>query len=120
MNIDIGRRAGPFGPGVTEMPRDGRTPTQPLAGIARLYEVPAATIAGLVVAGATLGVIGDVLLRAPDGPVGLNLSLWVAAVACAAILLQRRATIALDRERAVWLTIGVVFAAGLAWRDAAP
>ena len=52
------------------------------------------------------------------GPVGLNLSLWVASVAVAAVALHRRAALALDRERVAWLVVGVVFAAGLAWRDA--
>jgi hypothetical protein len=46
--------------------------------------------------------------------------LWIASVAVAAVLLQRRAALALDRERVVWLAIGVLFAAGLAWRDATP
>jgi hypothetical protein len=63
--------------------------------------------------------VGDALLRAP-GPPGLNLSLWIASVAVAALALHRRAALALDRERVAWLVIGVVFAAGLAWRDAPP
>ena len=33
-------------------------------------------------------------------------------------MLHRYAAIALDRERAAWLAVGVVFAAGLSWRDA--
>jgi hypothetical protein len=66
-----------------------------------------------------LGVIGDALLRAP-GPPGLNLSLWVASVAVAVPVLHRRGGLALDRERAAWLLVGVLFAAGLAWRDAPP
>src|SRR5437667_326140 len=66
-----------------------------------------------------LRTVGDALLRAP-GPPGLNLSLWIAAVAVAALALHRRAALALDRERVVWLVIGVVFAAGLSWRDAPP
>ena len=74
-------------------------------------------VAALLVAGVVLGAVGDGLLRAP-GPPGLNLSLWIASVALAAIVLHRRARLALDRERLAWLTVGVVFAAGLAWRDA--
>lgn len=92
---------------------------QVLVGAARLYAVPPASVAALLVAGVVLGAVGDALLRAP-GPVGLNLSLWVASVAVAAIVLHRRAALVLDRERAAWLAIGVVFAAGLAWRDAPP
>ena len=45
------------------------------------------------------------------------MSLWVAAIAVAAYVLQRRAGLDMDRERMAWLAIGVLFAAGLAWRD---
>lgn len=86
---------------------------------ARLYPVPSASVAALLVAGVVLGAVGDALLRAP-GPPGLNLSLWIASVAVAALVLHRRAALALDRERVAWLVIGVVFAAGFAWRDAEP
>jgi len=85
----------------------------------RLYPVPPASVSALLVAGAVLGTVGDALLRAP-GPPGLNLALWVASVAAAALALHRRAALALNRERVAWLMIGVVFAAGLAWRDAPP
>jgi hypothetical protein len=71
------------------------------------------------VAGVVLGAAGDVLLRAP-GPPGLNLSLWIASVAVAALALHRRTGRILDGERAAWLVVGVVLAAGLAWRDAPP
>ena len=86
---------------------------------ARLYAVPPASVGALLLAGVVLGVAGDALLRAP-GPPGLNLSLWVASVAVAALALHRHAAFALDRERAAWLVIGVAFAAGFAWRDAPP
>jgi hypothetical protein len=78
--------------------------------------VRAAAVAPLLIAGLVLGVVGDVLLRAP-GPPGLNLFLWVASVALAALVLHRRAGVELDLERVAWLAIGVLFAAGLAWRD---
>jgi hypothetical protein len=77
------------------------------------------TVVALVMAGVVLGAVGDALLRAP-GPPGLNLSLWIASVAVAALVVHRRAGLALDRERVAWLAIGVVCAAGLAWRDAEP
>ena len=93
---------------------------QAVVGAARLYAVPPAAVAPLLVAGVVLGAIGDALLRAPGGPVGLNLSLCVASVALAALALHRRAALALDRGRVAWLAIGVLFAAGLAWRDAPP
>jgi hypothetical protein len=86
---------------------------------AHLYPVPPASVAALLVTGVVLGAVGDALLRAP-GPPGLNLSLWIASVAVGALALHRRAALALDRERAAWLAIGVAFAAGLAWRDAPP
>jgi Domain of unknown function (DUF4173) len=92
---------------------------QALAGTARLYSVPPASIAALIAAGVILGALGDALARA-SGPPGVNLSLWVASVAVAALVLQRRAALALDRQRVTWLAIGVVFAAGFAWRDAPP
>lgn len=73
----------------------------------------------LIAAGLILGATGDALLHTPDN-IGLNMSLWIAAVAVAALVLSRRAEPTLDRERVVWLLIGVVCAAGLAWRDAPP
>jgi hypothetical protein len=79
----------------------------------------ASPVAPLLTAGLLLGVAGDVLLRA-SGPPGVNVFLWVSSVALAALVLHRRAGVALDRERIGWLAIGVVFAAGLAWRDAPP
>jgi hypothetical protein len=90
---------------------------QLLGGVSRLYPVPARGVGALLVAGVVLGVLGDLLLRAP-GPVGLNVSLWIASVAAAGFGLHYRAALALERERAAWLLIGVVFAAGFAWRDA--
>jgi hypothetical protein len=73
----------------------------------------------LLATGLLLGVLGDVLLRIP-GPPGLNMFLWVASVALAAVVLHRHAAVELDRERVAWLAIGGLFAAGLAWRDAPP
>ena len=93
----------------------GRAPEK----VARLYAVLPVGTPPLLVAGLTLGAVGDGLLRAPGAP-GLNVSMWVSAVAVAALLLHRRTARPLDRERVVWLAIGVVFAAGLTWRDAAP
>jgi hypothetical protein len=92
---------------------------QLLAGATRLYPVPRVSVAALLVAGVVLGMVGDALLRAP-GPPALNLSLWIASVAVAVLVLHRRAALALDLERVTWLLIGVAFAAGLAWRDAPP
>ena len=107
------------GHGTSDEYSDSGVVGQALVGAARLYPVPSVCVTPLLVAGVVLGAVGDALLRAP-GPVGLNLSLWVASVAVAALALHRRAALALDRERVAWLVIGVVFAAGLAWRDAPP
>jgi hypothetical protein len=107
------------GHGTADGSSDSGVMGEALVGAARLYSVPPASVAALLVAGVILGAVGDALLRAP-GPPGLNLSLWVASVAVAALALHRRAALALDPERVAWLVIGVVFAAGLAWRDAPP
>lgn len=75
--------------------------------------VPATTLVGV---GAILGVIGDVMLQAP-GPFGLNMFVWVGAIAGAAVVLHFRAGIWPDWKRFGWLAVAVVFASGLAWRD---
>ena len=85
-------------------------------GVRPFGSAPAVSVGPLLVAALMLGVTGDALLRA-GGPPGLNMSLWVAAIALAAFVLQRRAASTLDRERVAWLAIAVLFAAGLAWRD---
>ncbi len=79
----------------------------------------AVPMAALLVAGLIIGVLGDVLLRAP-GPFGLNLSLCVASVTVAAFALHGQAGLELSGERRTWLLIAVAFAAGLAWRDSPP
>jgi hypothetical protein len=90
-----------------------------LVAAARLYPVPQPCAGALIVAGVALGGVGDVLLHG-GGPPGLNLSLWIALVAIAGLMVHHRAGLALDRWRAAWLATGVIFAAGLAWRDAPP
>jgi hypothetical protein len=90
-----------------------------LTGILHVYSVPAASVTALLVAGVVLGIVGDALLFDAND-VALNLSLWIGFVAAGALVLHRRAGCTLDGERAGWLAIGVVFASGLAWRDAPP
>jgi hypothetical protein len=97
---------------------DGGVIDRVIAAAVRLYPTPAVSTAALFVSGGVLGAIGDALLRDPNGPVNVNLSLWVASVAAAAMALHRGAALTLDRGRAAWLLVGVAFAAGLAWRDA--
>jgi hypothetical protein len=120
--------AGQVGPGRTGSVGDGASNRysdgsgvigQALGAVARLYPMPPGAVTPLLVAGAVLGAIGDALLRV-GGPPGLNLSLWIASVAVAAVALHRQAALALDRGRVAWLAIGVAFAAGLAWRDDPP
>jgi hypothetical protein len=108
--VGLGASGGYSGSGVVGQARVGADP---------LYPVSPASVAALLGAGVVLGALGDALLHA-SGPPGLNLSLWIASVAVAALALHRRAALALDRERIAWLVIGVVFAGGLAWRDAPP
>lgn len=72
----------------------------------------------LLTGGLVLGIAGNALLRAPGAP-GLNLTLWTAAVAAMTVVLhgyRRRAR--MSSEAAVFLAAAVVFAMGLAWRDA--
>ena len=99
---------------------DGGVAGQAFEGAARLYAVPPPAVAALLMAGTVLGAAGDAALRGPDGPPGVSLSVWIASVAVAALVLHRRAALTPDRERVAWLAIGVVSAAGLAWRDAPP
>ena len=88
-----------------------------LEWVVRLYRVPRSSVGALLVAGVVLGALADWLMRAP-GPLGLNMSLWIASVAVAALALHGQSALTLDRERVARLVIGVMFAAGLAWRDA--
>ncbi|MGH7577833.1 MAG: DUF4153 domain-containing protein, partial [Longimicrobiales bacterium] len=69
--------------------------------------------------GLLLGIVGDALLRAPGVP-GLNLFLWAAALAAAVFVLNRGREGAISREAALLLGLGVLFAAGIAWRDSPP
>lgn len=79
----------------------------------RTYPAGAVLAAGLL-----LGIAGDTLLRAPDAP-GINFTLWVAAVALAAHLtyLHARGRV-MSGEAGALLGLGVLLAAGFAWRDA--
>jgi hypothetical protein len=90
-----------------------------LAGLLRVYAVPAGSVAALLVAGVALGIVGDALLFEANA-VALNLALWIGLVAAGAVGLKLRTGGVLDGERAGWLAIGVVFASGLAWRDEPP
>ncbi|HUF49364.1 MAG TPA: DUF4173 domain-containing protein, partial [Longimicrobiales bacterium] len=79
----------------------------------RTLPFPPAVLLGT---GLLLGLLGDGLLRAPGAP-GLNIPLWAVAVCLATVLLHRRSGRLLSGESAALLAVGVLFAAGVAWRD---
>src|SRR5262249_35357140 len=91
-----------------------------LAGAARLYPAPAASVAALPAAGVVLGAGGAALRRASSGGGTVPLGWGGAAVGAAALALRRRAALGVDRGRLGWLLVGVAFAAGLAGRAAPP
>jgi Domain of unknown function (DUF4173) len=66
-------------------------------------------------AGLLLGLLGDALLRAE--PWGLNVLLWVGALAAASASLVGRAGRARGREGRWLVPCALAFAAGFAWRD---
>jgi hypothetical protein len=66
-------------------------------------------------AGLLLGVLGDVLLRAE--PWGLNVVLWVGALAAAVAALVRRKGAATPHDGRWLLPCALALAAGFAWRD---
>lgn len=69
----------------------------------------------VLVVALTLGALGDGLLRADD--VGLNFSLWIAAVVTALPLTARYAGVALEGQGR-WLILPVLFlASAYTWRD---
>jgi hypothetical protein len=96
-----------------------RTASELAAGSGSPAGTQSVPATALLAAGLVIGVLGDMLLRAPGEP-ALNLFLWIASVALAAFVLHRRVGIEMGRERAAWLAIAVLFAAGLAWRDSPP
>ncbi|MGQ0539691.1 MAG: DUF4153 domain-containing protein, partial [Gemmatimonadaceae bacterium] len=70
----------------------------------------------ILVVAALLGVLADVALRsAPDG---LGWTLWVVALALAAVNVARRRGLSVTREQMVWLGAAAACAAAFAWRDA--
>ncbi len=78
----------------------------PRAGVARRA----------LTAAVLLGVLADPLLR--NGPWGLGLLVWMAALAVAVLVLSGQNGRRLSSESAVWLGAAVLFAAGLSWHDA--
>ena len=70
---------------------------------------------GVLGAALFLGVLGDGLLRAT--PWGINLLVWVAALAGAAVAVAWRGRLLVAGEGRWLVPVALVFAAGLAWRD---
>lgn len=70
---------------------------------------------GVLEAALLLGLLGDVLLRA--GPWGVNVLLWVAALAAATVTLARQGRVPLARGAGWLLPAVLLFAAAFAWRD---
>jgi len=69
----------------------------------------------LLGAALALGVLGDLLLRAT--PWGINVFLWVAFLACAAVALSRIGGLEVVGGGRWLVPLAVLFAAAVAWRD---
>lgn len=63
-----------------------------------------------------LGLLADGALR--NAPDGLGWTLWVVALALAAVNVARRAGLSVTREQIAWLGAAVACAAAFSWRDA--
>lgn len=72
----------------------------------------------LILAGLSLGIAADLLMRVPDPP-ALNLFVWLVSVAITAFAFARRIS-GVTAGRRAWLLMAALFAAGLVWRDAPP
>jgi hypothetical protein len=70
---------------------------------------------GVLAAALVLGLLGDLLLRAT--PWGVNVLLWVAVLAGAAVALSRWVRLEVAGEGRWLVPVAVLFAAGVAWRD---
>lgn len=115
----IPREAQPASGGLLADRLDGGVLSQILAAVSRVYSLPPHCVMPLLISGAALGAWGDALLHG-SGPLGLNLSLWIATVAAVALWLRRRAALAHDGARTALVLAGVMLAAGISWRNAEP
>ncbi|MBI1941008.1 MAG: DUF4173 domain-containing protein [Acidobacteria bacterium] len=70
---------------------------------------------GVLVTGLTMGVLGDALLR--EGPWGLNLLVWIAALVLAVLALAGWGGIDLKGDGRWLLIPAILFAGGFVWRD---
>ena len=70
----------------------------------------------ILVEGVLLGVLADAALR--NAGDGLGLTLWVGALALAAVNVARSRGLRVSREQVAWLGVALACAAAFAWRDA--
>jgi Domain of unknown function (DUF4153) len=93
-------------------------PGAPAAPIARrtAAALPPTVARNVLGAALLLGVASDTLLR--DAPVGVAFGCWAAILAVNLTALARRADRQPSVESRIWLAAAVVFASGLAFRDA--
>jgi len=70
----------------------------------------------ILLEGASLGIVADVALRTAPG--GLGWSLWVLALALAALNVARHDGLGTTREQRGWLAMAATCALAFAWRDA--
>ncbi|HEX4933569.1 MAG TPA: DUF4153 domain-containing protein, partial [Gemmatimonadaceae bacterium] len=70
----------------------------------------------ILVEAASLGFLADVALR--NAPGGLGWTLWVVALALAALNVARHRGLRVSGEQGAWLAVAVACAAAFSWRDA--
>ena len=70
----------------------------------------------ILVEGASLGILADVALRGAPG--GLGWTIWVLALAVAAVSVARYDGLVANREQRGWLALAVACAIAFSWRDA--
>ncbi|MCC6929332.1 MAG: DUF4173 domain-containing protein [Gemmatimonadaceae bacterium] len=70
----------------------------------------------ILVEALSLGFLADVAMRTAPG--GLGWTLWVAALALAALNVARHRGLRITSEQVTWLTVAVLCAAAFSWRDA--
>ncbi|MFN8669583.1 MAG: DUF4173 domain-containing protein [Gemmatimonadaceae bacterium] len=70
----------------------------------------------ILVEGLSLGFLADVAMRTAPG--GLGWTLWVVALALAALNVARHRGLRVSGEQVTWLVVAVACAAAFSWRDA--
>jgi len=70
----------------------------------------------ILIEGLSLGFLADAAMRTAPG--GLGWTLWVIALALAALNVARHRGLRVSAEQVTWLTVAVACAAAFSWRDA--